>query len=110
MIGGFIVGGDQPTNVIVRAIGPSLMQQGVAAALSDTVLELRDGSGNLVAQNDDWQSDQAQAITDSGVAPADPHESAIVATLQPGGYTAIVSGKNNTTGVALVEIYNLEPN
>jgi putative Ig domain-containing protein len=107
MIGGFIVGGDQPTNVIVRAIGPSLTQAGVSDALLNPVLELRDGSGNLVAQNDDWQSDQQQPITNTGLAPSDTHESAILAPLPPGGYTAIVRGKNNTTGVALVEVYNL---
>ena len=108
MIGGFIIGGDQPTKVIVRAIGPSLTQFGVSGALLDPVLELHDGSGNLVTQNDDWRSDQEQAITDSGLAPSDDRESAILTTLAPGGYTAIVRGKNNTTGVALVEVYNLE--
>ena len=108
MIGGFIIGGDQPTKVIVRAIGPSLTQFGIGDALLDPVLELHDGSGNLVTQNDDWRSDQEQAITDSGLAPSDDHESAILTTLAPGGYTAIVRGKNNTTGVALVEVYNLE--
>jgi hypothetical protein len=94
--------------VIVRAIGPSLTQFGIGDALLDPVLELHDGSGNLVTQNDDWRSDQEQAITDSGLAPSDDHESAILTTLAPGGYTAIVRGKNNTTGVALVEVYNLE--
>jgi hypothetical protein len=108
MIGGFIIGGDQPTKVIVRAIGPSLTQSGIGDALLDPVLELHDGSGNLVTQNDDWRSDQEQAITDSGLAPSDDRESAILTTLAPGGYTAIVRGKNNTTGVALVEVYNLE--
>jgi hypothetical protein len=108
MIGGFIIGGDQPTNVIVRAIGPSLTQFGVSGALLDPVLELHDGTGNLVAQNDDWRSDQQQTIIDSQLAPSDDHESAIVATLQPGNYTGIVRGKNNTTGVALVEVYNLD--
>jgi hypothetical protein len=108
MIGGFIIGGDQPTKVIVRAIGPSLTQFGIGDALLDPVLELHDGSGTLVTQNDDWRSDQEQAITDSGLAPSDDRESAILTTLAPGGYTAIVRGKNNTTGVALVEVYNLE--
>jgi len=109
MIGGFILGSGTNTNVIVRAIGPSLAQQGVAGALPDPILELHDGSGNMVYQNDEWESDQKQDILDSGVAPTDAHESAIVATLPPGGYTAIVRGKNDATGVALVEIYNLEP-
>jgi subtilisin family serine protease len=110
MIGGFIIGGDQPTKVIVRAIGPSLTQYGVSGALADPTLELHDGSGTLIYQNDDWQSDQQQEINDTGLAPHEPHESAIVQTLQPGNYTAIVRGKNNTSGVALVEVYNLETN
>ena len=110
MIGGFIIGGDQPTKVIVRAIGPSLTQFGVSGALLDPVLELHDGTGNLVTQNDDWRSDQQQTIIDSHLAPSDDRESAIVATLQPGNYTAIVRGKNTTTGVALVEVYNLDSN
>ncbi|MGI9086168.1 MAG: putative Ig domain-containing protein [Chthoniobacterales bacterium] len=110
MIGGFILGGDQPTKVIVRAIGPSLATRGVSGALADTTLELHDGNGNLFASNDDWQSDQAQEIIDSTVPPSDPRESAIVRILQPGNYTAIVRGKDNSTGVALVEVFNLETN
>ncbi|MGZ4982677.1 MAG: hypothetical protein ACXV9Q_01125, partial [Chthoniobacterales bacterium] len=110
MIGGFIIGGDQPTKVIVRAIGPSLATSGVSGALADTTLELHDSSGATVASNDDWQSDQEQEIIATTIPPTDPRESAIVSTLQPGSYTAIVRGKNNTTGVALVEVYNLENN
>ncbi|MEY2541737.1 MAG: hypothetical protein QOI22_1339, partial [Verrucomicrobiota bacterium] len=109
MIAGFIIGGDQPTKVMARAIGPSLTQYGVNGALADPTLELHDGSGNLIYQNDDWQTDQ-QAIASTGLAPSDVHESAIVQTLQPGNYTAIVRGKNSSTGVALVEVYNLESN
>jgi hypothetical protein len=73
-------------------------------------LELHNGNGALIYQNDDWQSDQQQEITATGLAPPDIHESAIVQTLQPGNYTAIVRGKNNTSGIALVEVYNLETN
>ncbi len=109
MIGGFIIGGDQPTKVIVRAIGPSLGERGVAGALADTTLALHDGNGAKFAENDDWQSDQAQEIIDSTAPPTDAREAAIVRTLAPGNYTAIVRGKNETTGVALVEVYNLEP-
>jgi hypothetical protein len=110
MIGGFILGGGQPTRVCVRAIGPSLGNHGVAGALADTTLNLHDGNGNLFASNDDWQSEQADEINAAALPPADPREAAIIRTLQPGNYTAIVRGKNNTSGVALVEVFNLEPN
>ncbi len=107
MIGGFIIGGDQPTKVIVRAIGPSLGSRGVAGALSNPTLDLHDGNGTKFASNDDWQSHQAQEIVASAVPPTDLRESAIVRTLAPGNYTAIVRGKNDSAGVALVEVYNL---
>lgn len=110
MIGGFIIGSNQPAKVIVRAIGPSLGARGVAHALQDPILKLHDGNGSLITQNDDWRSLQEEAIEDSGIPPADSRESAIVATLQPGNYTAIVSGKDGGSGVGLVEIYNLEAN
>ena len=108
MIGGFIIGGNQLTRVIVRAIGPSLGAFGISTPLQDPTLELRDGSGNLVLQNDDWQSDQQQAIINTGLAPNDIHESAIFATLSPGNYTAVVRGKDQSSGIALVEVYNLQ--
>ena len=106
MIGGFIVSGNA-TKVIMRAIGPSLNGI-VPGALQDTVLELRDGSGSLINSNDDWRTTQEQQIIDTTVPPMDNRESAIVATLNPGNYTGIVRGKNNTTGVALVEVYGLQ--
>jgi hypothetical protein len=106
MIGGFIVSGVS-TKVIVRAIGPSLNGI-VPGTLQDTVLELHDGSGSLIFSNDDWRTTQEQQIKDTGVPPTDDRESAIVATLDPGNYTAIVRGKNGTTGVALVEVYGLQ--
>jgi len=115
MIGGFIVV-TQPTRVIIRAIGPSLTQFGVPDALANPQLELHDAN-SIIAQNDDWQttqiggiitSDQVAEIQNSGLAPTNPAESAIIATLQPGSYTAIVSGVNNTTGNALVEVYDLQ--
>ncbi|MDQ6860332.1 MAG: putative Ig domain-containing protein [Verrucomicrobiota bacterium] len=110
MIGGFAVGGDQATAVIVRAIGPSLAQYNVPDLLVDPTLDLYDGNGTRIANNDDWSSDtQQQQIVDSGHAPGDSREAALYRVLPPGGYTAIVRGKNDSAGVALVEIYNLEP-
>jgi hypothetical protein len=107
MIGGFIIR-DQMTRVIVRAIGPSLSALGIQGALHDTVLELHDGSGSLIFSNDDWRSTQEQEIIATGVPPTDNRESAIVANLVPGAYTAIVRGQGSTTGVALVEVYTLQ--
>jgi hypothetical protein len=92
----------------VRAIGPELTQAGVPGALQDTMLELHDGSGSTIFSNDDWRSNQEQLIIDTTVPPKDNRESAIVATLNPGNYTAIVRGKGGTTGVALVEVYGLQ--
>jgi hypothetical protein len=108
LIGGFIIAGEDPTRVIVRAIGPSLTPYGVAGALPDPVLELHSPDGSLIYENDDWRSDQEQQILDTAVAPTDDREAAIVATLTPGNYTAIVRGQGNNTGVALIEVYNLE--
>ena len=108
MIGGFIVGGTAPAKVIVRAIGPSLTSAGVKGALPDPILELHDSQGSLVFQNDNWRDVQAQQIIASTVAPTNDRESAIVATLDPGAYTAIVRGANNSVGVALVEVYALD--
>jgi uncharacterized protein YkwD len=106
MIGGTIVLGQSPQKVIVRAIGPSLA--GVSGRLADPTLELRDGNGGLLAANDDWRTGGQEAeIQASTVPPSDGLESAIVGTLNPGNYTAIVRGVNNTTGVGLVEVYAL---
>ena len=104
MIGGLIVLGADPQNVIVRAMGPSLPLPG---NLADPILELHDGNGALVVSNDNWRSDQEAEITATGLPPANDAESAIVRTLMPGNYTAIVSGKNGTNGIALVEAYAL---
>ena len=115
MIGGFIVV-TQPTRVIIRAIGPSLTQFGVPDALANPQLELHDAS-SLIGQNDNWQttqiggiitSDQVAEIQNSQLAPTNPAESAIIATLAPGSYTAIVRGFNSTTGNGLVEVYSLQ--
>lgn len=108
LIGGFIVGGSQPKTVVVRALGPSL--GGVANALSDPTVELRDASGNLLASNNNWGDDpQAAQIQSEGLAPSQPAESALQVTLNPGSYTAIVRGVNGATGIGLVEIYDLSP-
>ena len=106
MIGGFIISG-ATTRIIARAIGPSLANFGVANALVNPTLELFNGSGTSVALNDDWRSTQEQAIKDTTVPPTDDRESAIVSSLVPGPYTAIVRGQNNTIGVALIEVYSL---
>jgi hypothetical protein len=109
MIVGFIVGGAEDGVVLARAIGPSLTQFGVAGALADPTLELHDASGAVIASNDDWKDSQEAAITATGIPPNNDKESAILATLAPGNYTAIVRGALNTTGVALVEAYQLPP-
>lgn len=107
LIGGFIVTGNMPKRVILRAIGPSLEAFGISGPLVDPVLELRAGDGSLIMSNDNWTSDQDE-IDKTGLAPSDPKESAILATLEPGSYTAIVSGKDGGTGVGLVEAYDLD--
>lgn len=108
LIGGIIGGGNgSHPKTLIRAIGPSLTGFGVPNALQDPVLELRDRNGALVATNNDWQSDQAAAIQATGLAPTNLKESAIIATLQPTNYTAIVKGAGNTSGVGLVEVYHL---
>jgi len=117
MIGGFIVQGSGTKRVIVRAIGPELTRYGVQNVLTDPTLELHDGRGALIASNDNWQTtviggiitrDQVMDIQNSGHAPTQSSESAIIAELPPGRYTAIVQGKNIIVGVALVEVYDLD--
>jgi hypothetical protein len=116
MIGGFIVQGSGPKKVIIRAIGPELTQFGIADALANPRLELYNRTGALIASNDNWQttirggiitSNQVSDIQNSGHVPTAASESAIIANLQPGNYTAIVRGIGNTTGVGLVEVYDL---
>jgi hypothetical protein len=115
MIGGFILGGsNQGSTIIVRAIGPSLTNFGIANALGNPKLELHDGNGTTIKANDDWKIDDATgqsqeaAIQATTLQPSNDLESAILATLAPGAYTAIVAGKDNTTGIGLVEVYNLQ--
>ncbi len=107
MIGGLIVDGDGNGTVVVRGIGPSLGAFGIANPLPDPTLELRDSQGALVASDDDWKDTQQSELEGTGLAPTDDRESAIQATLAPGAYTVILSGKDNGTGVGLVEAYNL---
>jgi hypothetical protein len=107
MIAGVIVGGSGSQKVIVRAMGPTLSNFGVANALANPTLELRDINGNLIQSNDNWRSTQQAEIIATGLQPPYDAESAIVATLAPSNYTMIVRGVNNTTGVALVEVYRL---
>lgn len=107
LIGGFIVGGSGNIDVLLRALGPTLGQLGVNGFLADPILELHDGSGALIMSNDNWRTDQQSAIIATGKAPPDDLESAIRHTFTPGNYTAIVRGKNQTTGIGLVEAYDL---
>jgi len=108
LIGGFIITGNAPKSVAIRGIGPSLAQFGISDVLADPTLELHAANGSLLAQDDNWQDDPVQAaqLTALGLAPQDPNESGIVATLQPASYTAILAGKNQTTGVGVVEVYD----
>src|SRR5207253_2605400 len=108
MIGGFIITGSGQKRVIVRAIGPSLINHGITDPLQDPTLELHNGNGTVIAFNDNWMdAPNKQEIIDSGLAPSNNLESAILMSLSPGNYTAIVRGTNNTIGVALVEVYGL---
>ena len=115
MIGGFIVGGGngRGVNTVVRALGPTLASAGVPGTLADPTLELHNADGTLVSTNDNWKIDdrthlsQQAKVQRFALAPPNDVESVVVATLLPGNYTAIVRGKNNTSGVALVEVYNL---
>jgi hypothetical protein len=109
LIGGFIVTGTGPKTVVVRGIGPSLANNNVADVLADPVLELRALHGVLIGSNDNWKDNQQAEIEATQLAPENDLESAIVATLEPGPYTAIVRGRGETTGVGLVEIYDVEP-
>ena len=110
LIGGFIVGGTQSKTVVVRAIGPSLSAMGINQPLSDPLVELHDASGTTLTSNDNWQTDpNAPQIQSEGLAPTDPSEAALQVTLSPGSYTAVIRSANRTSGVALVEIYDLSP-
>jgi hypothetical protein len=110
LISGFIITGTDPKRIAVRAIGPSLAANGLANLLADPVLELRRADGSTIVTNDGWQSDAAAAeLTSNGIAPANSKEAATIQTLAPGAYTAIVRGTNSSSGLGLVELYDLSP-
>ena len=115
LIGGFIVRGDVPKRIVIRALGPSLTANGlpVPGALQDPALEIHDGTGALIASNNNWQDDpNSQGVIDAGIAPTEPNESALLLTLPSNsiglGYTAVVQGAGGTTGVGLVEAYDID--
>ena len=107
MIGGLIIGnGDLPI-VVLRALGPTLTSSGIVNPLLDPTLELHDGNGAVLGFNDDWKDGQTQSLFATQLNPTNDRESALVGFLAPGNYTAVVRGKGNTTGVALVEAYRI---
>jgi hypothetical protein len=111
MIAGFIIGGSGGGNAraVVRALGPSLSAFGIANALPDPPLQLKNANGTTLISNDEWQQSPDKAeISNRGLAPGNVHESALAISLPNGGYTAIVRGKANASGVAVVEVYNVE--
>jgi phospholipase/lecithinase/hemolysin len=108
LIAGFIISGSQPKKVIVRALGPTLSTLGVNGALADPTIAIFNSSNSLVASNDNWRNTQEAEIAASGFAPPNNLESAIIATLPPGSFSAVVSGKNGGTGIGLVEVYQLD--
>jgi hypothetical protein len=108
MIAGFILaGGSGGSKVIVRGIGPSLASAGVGQPLADPTLELHDGNGIAIAFNDNWRDSQESEIQATGIPPGDDREAAIVASLPPGPYTAVLAGRDGGSGIALVEVYKL---
>lgn len=113
MIGGFIIGGSNGgfSQVIVRGLGPSLEARGVSGVLLDPEITLHDVNGATIATNDNWMDDpNMQTVTDVGLAPEDPNEAALYVVLHPGNYTAIVDGVNETSGIGLVESYEIDQN
>lgn len=105
-IAGFIITGNAPKQVLIRCLGPSLTEAGLSGVLQDPTLELH---GSVSLSNDNWKETQQSQIVATGIPPSNAAESAIVATLAPGQYTAILAGKNGTTGIGLVEVYDLNP-
>ncbi|MEO6871729.1 MAG: hypothetical protein ABI233_05855 [Chthoniobacterales bacterium] len=107
MIGGFIVGGSDRAQMVIRGLGPSLVSNVSSAVLPNPKLGLYNGDGTEIASNDNWQELQAKEIEATGLAPTDPLESAIDVSVSPGNYTAILSGVDGGTGIGLVEVYNI---
>jgi hypothetical protein len=108
LIGGTIVTGPDPARVVFRAIGPSLANAGIQNPLGNPQLDLFDANGSKIATNDNWKTSQQSALIATGLSPSVDLESAIIADLSPGSYTAIVSGVNGATGVGMVEAYHLQ--
>jgi hypothetical protein len=110
LIAGFIITGTDPKTVVLRALGPSLSGFGLSGVLRDPVLSVYNSSHTLIATNDNWQADPNQfEIQANGLAPANLLESATALSLLPGAYTVIVTGKDATPGIGLVELYDLSP-
>jgi len=108
LIGGFILGGSSgQSTVLIRSVGPSMRTAGISNALSNPVLELRDSNGVLLQSDDNWKETQRAAIENTGLAPSDDREAAILVRLPAGTYTAIAAGKDGATGVGLIEVFNL---
>ena len=106
MIAGFIITGNSSKALVLRGMGPFLSVFGVSDFLMDPILELRGSGGGLIFRNDNWKDDQRSQIEGGPFQPGDDRESVIVASLQPATYTVTLTGKNNTTGVGLVEVYD----
>ena len=106
-VGGFIITGNDPKQLVLRAIGPSLSRYGIVDALADPVLELHGTGAFATITNDNWRDTQEAELQATGIPPTNDFESAILVTLNPGAYTAVVRGKNNTSGLALIELYDL---
>jgi len=107
MIGGFIITGNTPKKVAIRGMGPALASFGITNFLADPFLELRGSSGALILANDNWKDSQQAEIQSLGLAPNDNREAVIVTTLPPATYTALLTGKGGTTGIGLLEIYDV---
>lgn len=107
LIAGFIVTGNAPKNIVVRGLGPTLP---VIENLADTRLELYDSSGNLVSSNDNWRDTQENALEATAIPPTNDYESALLASVEPGAYTAVLSGLGGTRGIGVVELYDLDAN
>jgi hypothetical protein len=109
MIGGLIVSGDNPSTLVLRGIGPSLTDFGVPNVLADPLLELHDGNGALIQANNNWRDTQDAALQNTGLAPGNDLESALLISVTPGNYTAVLKGADGGTGNGLIEVYKVAP-
>ncbi|MEY2562750.1 MAG: cytochrome c peroxidase [Verrucomicrobiota bacterium] len=109
MIGGFIIRGNSPKPVVIRGLGPTISSTGLTGLLEDPVLELRGANGAVILKNDNWRDDQRSQIEGTVFQPGDDRESVIIASLAPAAYTAILTGKNQSSGLGLIEIYDRDP-